>query len=285
MRTRIAILILSFGSSAASAQPLRVFFIGNSFTYYPTESTRPAVPNLVKQLAETAGREVEVEWVVRGDATLKSHFENPEIRTKLSAKQFDYVIVQPYSIESVELSSCFADHTPYRARGRDEFIEYGIKLVDLIRSKGAMPLIFSPWTYNKDHDWLKSDFKCFYRSPDRQITWFGGSLRELRKRLEEGHQMLAHKTGAELLLIGAEWWRIRDNQSATAAVKISELYDRNDHKHPTMLGSYLSALFIAQRLLGTRASTFTYRPGQLTEVQAKYLRDSVSGVHKVSGRR
>src|SRR5207248_145445 len=115
-----------------------------------------------------------------------------------------------------------------------EFLMYGEKLISLIKSKGAKPLIFDPWTYDSTHEWLQANFKCYRENPNHSI-WFGNSLADIRKNIDEGIDELAAKTGAEILPIGQEWWRVRMNHDPQCPVRISQLYNSEDHKHPTML--------------------------------------------------
>ena len=76
-----------------SEQPIRVLFIGNSYTYVNN------LPWLIQQLAASVRehRKLETEMVAVGGATLKSHWERGEALRLLKAKRWDYVVLQEQS--------------------------------------------------------------------------------------------------------------------------------------------------------------------------------------------
>ena len=132
---RIAALLFSLASVVASAEPLQILFVGNSFTY-----TRPPVlgynvdnvvdltlayalatpgdgdpalpqpfggiPGVIEQLATQAGLDYEVFHSLRGGATLRGHFLNTnpvgwDMRINMTKRKWDVVVLQGNSTESV----------------------------------------------------------------------------------------------------------------------------------------------------------------------------------------
>lgn len=74
-------------------QPLRVLFIGNSYTYVND------LPWLTQQLSVSAGetRTLETDMVTVAGATLKSHWERGEALKRIQNERWDYVVLQEQS--------------------------------------------------------------------------------------------------------------------------------------------------------------------------------------------
>lgn len=95
----------------------KVFFIGNSFTFYPHDeeydSTNPAICDLTKKISTDLGLAVEVDFVVKGGHTLKKHADaNDEmgaiVDEKLKANNdCDFVILQEQSTTPVDNYNAF----------------------------------------------------------------------------------------------------------------------------------------------------------------------------------
>ncbi|HJV51033.1 MAG TPA: hypothetical protein VJ652_06230 [Noviherbaspirillum sp.] len=92
---RRLLLLLAFlcATGAQAAQPLRILFIGNSYTYTND------LPALVGQLARASGaaRPVETEAVTAGGVSLQWHWEQGAARAALLRKKWDYVVLQDFS--------------------------------------------------------------------------------------------------------------------------------------------------------------------------------------------
>ena len=81
----------------------KVLFVGNSFTYYTFTPDNPLVPKLFKEIAESLGESVEVDFVIKGSHTLTG-FSNPNdemgkiLYEKLNSNDdYTYVILQEQS--------------------------------------------------------------------------------------------------------------------------------------------------------------------------------------------
>ncbi len=170
------IFITAF-SSILQAKAQKILFIGNSFTFEPGDERKPALPQYVAFIMQKLKKELKVEFVIKGGQTLKKHVDDGEVFTKLNSQKFDYVVIQPHSIEALELPRCFYENGgPF---GRPEFLYYAEVLVDMIQKKGAKAVLLSPWTYQKEHPWLKSDFLCLrFKKGENKAgeKWFGDSL-------------------------------------------------------------------------------------------------------------
>ena len=88
--TRLLLFCLSVGLLWAA--PTRVLFIGNSYTYYNS------LPQMVEELAQAAGQDMEFRAFTRGGATLLELELHPELRNLLNEK-WDYVVLQEHSTQ------------------------------------------------------------------------------------------------------------------------------------------------------------------------------------------
>ena len=89
-----------------------VLFVGNSFTYYPTGETTPAVPNYFQKIAQNLKQEVNIDYVVKGSHTL-TKFANPSdemgkiVEQKLTTNKYDFVILQEQSTTPINNYNTF----------------------------------------------------------------------------------------------------------------------------------------------------------------------------------
>lgn len=72
--------------------PLRVLFIGNSYTFYND------LPGLFAELVRSSGKEVEAEMAAEAGWTLADHAVSGETQKLLRSQDWDYVILQEQSI-------------------------------------------------------------------------------------------------------------------------------------------------------------------------------------------
>lgn len=87
------ILLLAAASASAQAEnPLRVLFLGNSYTYYNS------LPDMVSALSQsTPGRRIEAKSVTRGGATLADLWKLTNALEVLRAGSWDVVVLQDQS--------------------------------------------------------------------------------------------------------------------------------------------------------------------------------------------
>jgi hypothetical protein len=129
------LLLAGFCTAAAAAEPVKLLFVGNSFTYtrppalqYNTgrvvdlntqnaidkpEGSDPAlpqpwggVPGIFQALADQAGLAFDVRHSLRGGATLRGHLLNTnpagwDMRANLASARWDIVVLQGNSTEAV----------------------------------------------------------------------------------------------------------------------------------------------------------------------------------------
>jgi hypothetical protein len=140
MSLRPALLLLA-ALSAPSApitpaeEPVRVLFVGNSYTYFNN------LPALVRAMAEARGQVLETEMVAPGGWRLEDHFEKGEARALLRDWPWDHVVLQEQSTLGTNL---FVDGLA-RIAGDEVFHPWAEKWVEEITSAKAKPVFYLTW--------------------------------------------------------------------------------------------------------------------------------------------
>ncbi|HEU0119086.1 MAG TPA: SGNH/GDSL hydrolase family protein, partial [Bryobacteraceae bacterium] len=95
---RLLSLIVAMGALHGAAAPLRVLFLGNSYTYYHH------LAGLVEGMARAAGgRPIEARSVTLGGATLEALYRETEALTILRGGKWDVVVLQEQSTLGVHI--------------------------------------------------------------------------------------------------------------------------------------------------------------------------------------
>src|SRR5215468_6402116 len=79
------------GSRARGGAPLKVLFIGNSFT------ARNDLPGLIGQLAAARGKRLQHRLISAGGASLRTHWNAGEALKAIQDGQYDHVVLQEQS--------------------------------------------------------------------------------------------------------------------------------------------------------------------------------------------
>ncbi|MGJ3234906.1 SGNH/GDSL hydrolase family protein [Marivirga sp.] len=178
----------------------RVLFVGNSYTYFWN------LPQLVSAMAESQGENFFTQQSTAGGVNWKQHWEgDKELKTQELIKNgdWDVVVLQNHSLSTV--------------RNQEEFFEYGRKLISLVKSTGAQPLLY--------------------------VTWSREDNPLMQDNINEAYQKLSEETDSELVNIGSAWSRAKQLKPAL------ELY-HPDGSHPSPQGSYLTATLFYKKLSG-----------------------------------
>lgn len=178
---------------------VKVLFVGNSFTHMWN------MTQMVEAMAKTQGVSLETARSSIGGSNLEQHWKkekNTKTRDLLKNESWDYVILQEYSTGTID--------------NPERFTTYGTKLIDLVKEKGAEPLLFMTWAYSYN--------------PLMQNT------------ISSSYIELGVKTDTKVVPVGnifMEVQKIRPN--------LKMYFDK---KHPSSAGSYLIALIFYKYLTG-----------------------------------
>jgi len=88
--TRI-VCLLALATLIQAAQPVRILFIGNSFTFVNN------LPEILTKLAAAGGVEVQTQLVGVGGSTLNGHIGRGDAQKAIHSGHWDYVILQDES--------------------------------------------------------------------------------------------------------------------------------------------------------------------------------------------
>ena len=109
-----------------SGAPLRILWIGNSYTYVN------ALPQIIAQLADSSKleRRPAITGILKGGESLKGHWANPALQAAL-AEKWDVVVMQEQST------------TPITAP--DSMFKYGKLIGDAAHKTGARVVLYVSW--------------------------------------------------------------------------------------------------------------------------------------------
>lgn len=107
--------------------PVRVLFIGNSYTYYND------LPSMLTTLASSTsgGAQIQAEAVVAGGATLEGHWDEGKAVVEIRKGSWDFVVLQEQSLRPV--------------RDPQKMFVFARKFAAEIRKAGAEPVLFLTW--------------------------------------------------------------------------------------------------------------------------------------------
>lgn len=236
--------LLSFLSLAASAQSSRVLFIGNSYTHYND------LPGMTSQMATSLGFNLTVDQSSPGGYFWQGHVSNETTLTKISAGNWDYVVLQEQSQAlSFPISQVEANTFPYAAQLRDTI---------LLHNPCAQLVFYNTWGRKNGDASNCANWPpvCTYEGMD--------------DLLQERYRMLAQDLNGELAAVGPVWRNIRANHPEI------ELY-QPDESHPSYAGSYAAACTFMTVFFGIDPTTIPFI-GSLDLATATVIREATKTV-------
>jgi hypothetical protein len=230
MRRGLIILLLFAGVLSVSAEKLRVLFVGNSYTFVH------GVPDLLQQMAEVKGHELEYEQQTPGGRSFQQHWEEGKAAKKIREGDFDIVVLQNQSFEPVGDPA--------------NMMQYGKLLAAEIDKIGARKVYYLTPAYKEPLGWMKKD--------NNQARRGMALFPEMYPRLVQAYSTLARETEGTVAPVGMAW------KLAYESIPDIELH-QPDHSHAAPNGAYLTALVFYSTFFSEKP---TGMPGKLT-VQAK----------------
>jgi hypothetical protein len=219
------------GRTASGKDAIDVLFIGNSLTYYND------MPKMVVAIAESKGKQLRVESLVKGGARLSTHAANQSTFDRISQIDWDFVVLQ----EQGQLPS-------WSTRQKSKVLyPFAKKLADAIK-KNKSSVVFYMTMARKNGD------------PRNGMNSYG----RMQDLINNGYYSLAQANRALIAPVGTTWQWVRNKISTT------ELYAHNDPIHPNKLGSYLAACTFYSTLLNDKCEGADI-PNDLDPVAAKYI--------------
>jgi hypothetical protein len=195
---------LSIGS--LFAQPMRVLFVGNSYTHYNN------MPLILEQMAESKGVKLEVLMDAKSSHTFQMHAKRPELYKSIKSNKWDYVILQGFSREL--------------AQDRDVIdkvsLPYLKQLLDSIYANNSCTnvLLYQTWGY-----------EAGFKDDSLGIDW---NYQTMSDRIHQGYLYVSEQLKLSIVPVGKAWETVKENHPQI------NLY-QEDKQHPSLAGSYLAA--------------------------------------------
>ena len=241
MKTKLFFIIsLIFFKSFSQSQTKRVLFLGNSYTYVNN------LPQLLADFALAGGDTIIFDSNTPGGYTFQGHSTNATSLAKISAGNWDFVVLQEQSqMPSFPIGQVETDVFPY-ARYLDSMIH--------LQNPCAETVFYMTWG-RKNGDASNCSFwppVCTYEGMD--------SLLNLRYR------MMADSNNTIISPVGAVWKYIRQNYP------LIELY-QSDASHPSVAGTFAAACSFYAALLRKDPTQINYN-SSLTLSEASAIKNA-----------
>nr|WP_298683836.1 SGNH/GDSL hydrolase family protein [uncultured Dongia sp.] len=198
------------------------------------------MPDMLDEMADSANLPVRYDVTVRAwaGATFEQNWNDAETR-QLLTQHWDHVILQAES-------AAHGDDTR-----RVSFQTNGAKLIAAAQATKSPVAVIVNWVYAAPF---------FADAP-------AGSRALYLARIQEDYRTLAQKTGVDLINTAIVWEDVLSRDP-----KMPLYHDTN---HPSIHGSYLSALMIYGFLSATDVGSVAYVPGSVDDVAAVVIKDAV----------
>lgn len=225
--------------SKPAVRKVSVFFAGNSYT---GDNDMPAM--VVALASSDPGNPVQLEAqsATKSGGNLQTLYDDTRARAAFTARKWDFIVLQEHSL------------WPVLPENVETATETARRWAELAKTAGARPVLFQLWPRQPGSFWYY-DHKYAYL----------GSARKMSDKIAMNTNELAIALHAVIAPVGSAW---------AAALKDSAewpLYAADSH-HPTLTGSFLTALVMYQTLTGRSAMDTNYVPKGISPASAAALR-------------
>lgn len=230
----IIFLFNSINSLPQNSDPLKILFLGNSYTF------NNDLPSLFKEISTKSnkGLSMEIKAFTPGGAKLEDHINSSFTMDIIGNGSWDIVVMQGHSLEPLKNPSAFT--------------ETATELIRIAKESGADVYLFETWSRAAGHSVYSE-------------AWSGGNPDSMQEKLSMKYREIAQKSGVTVIPIGSTWQSfMRENQDM-------ELYS-NDGSHPTHIGSYLTACTIYSYIFNEDPGNINYVPSTIKESEAEIVR-------------
>ena len=187
-----------------------VLFIGNSFTYFPSNATDPTVPALFKKIVESFGISVNVDYVVEGSMRLSyvldsSRGVGEKFNELVNEKEYDFIILQEQSTLPIQDYNSFKNSVT--------------RLNNIFKEKQPKAKVFLYETWASPTAIESSKYK---------------TMDEMEDALNNAYTTLGEELKLSVNYVGYAFRLVNNN------TELNIYY--GDNRHQNKLGAYLSAL-------------------------------------------
>jgi hypothetical protein len=218
---------------AGEPRPLRVLFIGNSYTRFND------LPGMVREISHSVpnGPPLRTTREARGGVDLRVHWRSNSLRQRIGRGDYDAVVIQGHSLATIDRPWRFADYTR--------------RFSERIRAANARLVLFQTWA--------RHPRSSFYRSSPMR------DRHEMFERIDAVYAELARELGATVAPVGRAW------ELASTEIPREPLH-RPDGTHPAPAGTYLSACVLYGTLTGLDPRDASWRPYPMGATEARRIR-------------
>lgn len=213
---------VSAPQSRPAEAPDRVLFVGNSFTYY-NNSLHNHYDDLVRSARPDDVGGLRVRSMTISGGRLPEH--RAGLESMLDAEPWDVVVLQGHS------------RAPIGDETGDAFLVAAADYADMIRARGAEPVLFMTWAYT--------------------------GMPEMTAQLAKAYTNAGDDLGARVAPVGLAFARVTDERP-DIELRIA------DRRHPSLAGTYLAACVFFSVLQNASPEGIGYDAGLGGEV-AGYL--------------
>ncbi|WDE07496.1 hypothetical protein SG34_011775 [Thalassomonas viridans] len=197
--------------------PLKIFFIGNSLT------GNNYLPDVLQALARANHKALVVGAELRNSTALIEHWQSGLAQQKIKAEKWHFVVLQDASASAIDQP--------------DKTLHYGLLFAQTAVQQNSQVLLFNTWAYNGIPDWVDS-----YRDEQEKAA-FKAFVPQMYQQTNALYAKLAQAAGGRVVPVAQAWQRL----SQTAPEMMLHLPDKI---HPSLQGTYLSALVFYQAIFG-----------------------------------
>jgi hypothetical protein len=214
--------------------PLKILFIGNSYTF------NNELPLLVKEMKieNNFDLSIEIKAFTPSGAKLKDHLNSSLTLDTIRNGNWDIVVIQGHSLEPL------MDPVGFNDAATD--------LIKITKESGAIVYLFETWSRAKGHSIYTEG-------------WSGRNPESMQKQLSMKYNEIARNLNVTVIPIGSIWQKIMAEDQEI------ELYSM-DGSHPSQIGSYLTACIIYKYIFNEDPKKLNYIPSAVKESEAKIVR-------------
>jgi hypothetical protein len=232
--TLLWIVLLGAGSLSAQTDTTRILFIGNSFTYYYN------LPQVLHTMAASQGTVLLTRQSTVGGSGLELHWKgekDSKARQLLEEQSWDYVVLNNHSLATIDDPEGFAD--------------YSKKFVDLIREKGATPIMMMTWAYRSNplmQQTISAAYRRFCTDNQVQLVPAGEIFAEARQNRPDLILFAddKHPSHNGTYLLGLTFYKFFSDQAVTGISPRIITTDRDGEKLYLLITLPEDAAFMQQ---------------------------------------
>ena len=200
---------------------LRVLFVGNSFSYFYN------LPQVVNAMSEYSKKvHIETRTSLVGGSDLSQHINQTngtQTINILNNQTFNYVVINHHSLATFEDSN--------------KFFELSKQMVELVRSKNAVPVFMMTWAYHSNPLMIKT--------------------------IEATYNDMGKRLGVDVIPCGNLFAEVRKWRPDL------EMFD-DDDKHPSKHGTYLNGLTFFKYFTNEKTSDIPKRITSIDKNDQKF---------------